>query len=48
MKENEDVVSIAIQYGVSPSAIMDLNDLKNGEGLPPGRVLKLPANAKMQ
>jgi LysM repeat protein len=48
VKENEDVVSIAIQYGVSPSAIMDLNDLKNGEGLPPGRVLKLPANAKMQ
>jgi hypothetical protein len=27
---------------------MDLNDLKTGEGLPPGRVLKLPANAKMQ
>ena len=48
VKENEDVVSIAIQYGVSPSAIMDLNDLKNGEGLTPGRVLKLPANAKMQ
>ena len=48
VKENEDVVSIAIQYGVSPSAIMDLNDLKNGEGLPPGRVLKLPPNAKMQ
>ena len=48
VKENEDVVSIAIQYGVSPSAIMDLNDLKNGEALTPGRVLKLPANAKMQ
>ena len=48
VKENEDVVSIAIQYGVSPSAFMEVNDLKNGEGLPPGRVLKLPANAKMQ
>ena len=48
VKENEDVVSIAIQYGVSPSTIMDLNDLKSGEGLTPGRVLKLPANAKMQ
>ena len=48
VKENEDVVSIAILYGVSPSAIMDLNDLKNGEALTPGRVLKLPANAKMQ
>ena len=48
VKENEDVVSIAIQYGVSPSAIMELNDLKNGEELPQGRVLKLPANAKVQ
>lgn len=48
VKENEDVVSIAILYNVSPSAIMDLNDLKSGEGLTPGRVLKLPANAKVQ
>ena len=47
VKENEDIVSIAIQYGVSPSALMDLNDLKNTDSLPPGRVLKLPANAKM-
>ena len=44
----EDTVSIAIKYGVSPSAVMDLNDLKNTDALTPGQVLKLPANAKLQ
>ena len=48
VKEGEDMVSIAIMYNVSPSAIMDLNDLKNTDTLTPGQVLKLPANAKMQ
>ena len=48
VKENEDIVSIAIMYNVSPSAIMDLNDLKNTDTLTPGRVLKLPANARVQ
>ena len=48
VKEGEDTVSIAIMYGVSPSAVMDLNDLKNTDSLKVGQVLKLPANAKMQ
>ena len=48
VKEGEDMVSIAILYNVSPSAIMDLNDLKNTDTLTPGQVLKLPANAKVQ
>ena len=48
VKEGEDTVSIAIMYGVSPSAVMDLNDLKNTDSLKAGQVLKLPANAKMQ
>ena len=48
VKAGEDTVSIAIQYSVSPSAIMDLNDLKNTDTLTPGQVLKLPANAKLQ
>ena len=48
VKDGEDMVSIAIMYNVSPSAIMDLNDLKNTDTLTPGQVLKLPANAKMQ
>ena len=46
--EGEDTVSIAIMYGVSPSAVMDLNDLKNTDSLKVGQVLKLPANAKVQ
>lgn len=48
VKAGEDTVSIAIMYSVSPSAIMDLNDLKNTDALAPGQVLKLPANAKLQ
>ena len=48
VKEGEDTLSIAIQYGVSPSSIMDLNDLKNTDVLKVGQVLKLPANAKLQ
>ena len=48
VKEGEDMVSIAILYSISPSTIMDLNDLKANDTLTPGQVLKLPANAKMQ
>lgn len=48
VKEGEDIVSIAIMYNVSPSSLMDLNDLKNTDSLTPGRVLRLPASAKMQ
>ena len=48
VKAGEDTVSIAILYGVSPSAVMDLNDLKNTDSLTPGQVLKLPPNAKLQ
>ena len=40
--EGEDVLSIAISYGVSPSALMDANDLKSSE-VKPGDVLKIPA-----
>ena len=46
VKEGEDLVSIAIAYGISPSALMDLNDLKPTDEVKPGQVLKLPANAK--
>ena len=42
VKEGEDVVSIAISYGVSPSALMDANDLKSSE-VKPGDKLKIPA-----
>ena len=46
VKDGEDLVSIAIAYGISPSALMDINDLKPTDEVKPGQVLKLPANAK--
>ncbi|MGN0847301.1 MAG: LysM peptidoglycan-binding domain-containing protein [Kiritimatiellia bacterium] len=46
VKENDDIVSVAIAWGISPSQLMDLNDLKAGDAIKPGQVLKLPANAK--
>ena len=45
-KEGDDIVSVAISYGISPSRLMDLNDLKVGDAIKPGQVLKLPADAK--
>ena len=46
VKDGEDLVSIAIAYGISPSALMDINDLKPTDDVKPGQVLKLPANAR--
>ena len=46
VKEGDDLVSIAIAYGISPSALMDLNDLKATDEIKPGQILELPANAK--
>ncbi len=48
VKDGDDLVSVAISYGVSPSVLMDLNDLKASDEIKPGQVLKLPANAKAQ
>ena len=47
VKEGDDLVSIAIAYGIAPSALMDINDLKPTEEVKPGQVLKLPPNAKV-
>ena len=46
VKDGDDLVSIAIAYGISPSALMDINDLKPTDEIKPGQVLKLPPNAK--
>ena len=46
VKEGEDLVSIAIAYGISPSALMDINDLKPTDEVKPGQILKLPPNAR--
>ena len=47
VKEGDDLVSIAIAFGISPSALMDINDLKPTDEVKPGQVLKLPPNAKV-
>lgn len=46
VKKGDDLVSIAINFGVSPSALMDLNDLKASDSVTEGQVLKIPAGAK--
>ena len=46
VKEGDGLVSVSINFGVSPSQLMDLNGIKAGEGLKPGQVLKIPAGAK--
>ena len=46
VKEGDDLVSVSIAYGISPSQLMDLNGLKAGDAIKAGQVLKIPANAK--
>ena len=46
VKEGDDIVSISINWGISPSQLMNANDLKDNEPLKPGTVLKLPPNAR--
>ncbi len=44
VKEGEDIVSVAISCGVSPSVLMDLNGLKTGDTIKAGQKLKLPVS----
>ena len=46
VKEGEDLLSVAINFSVSPGAIVNLNNLTPDAKLTPGQVLKLPENAK--
>jgi len=48
VKDGEDLVTIAIMYAISPSVLMDLNNISmtDQDKLKPGTVLKLPANVK--
>ena len=48
VKEGDDIVAISIKFGVQPSALLDINDLKPDAELKPGQVLKLPPDAKLQ
>lgn len=45
VKEGDDVVSIAIKFGISPSVLMDFNGWKISDDLKPGMVAKIPSNA---
>jgi len=47
VKKGEDIVAIAINFGVSPSELIDINDLKTGDTLKEGQLLKLPPGAKL-
>ena len=44
VKNGEDIVSIAIAVGISPSQLMDINDIKPEDELKQGMVLKIPAD----
>lgn len=45
VKDGDDLVSVSIACGISPSQLMDLNGLKAGDAIKPGDKLKLPAHA---
>ena len=42
-KGGDDIVSIAIKFGMSPSQLMDFNDMRPTDEVTPGRVFKIPA-----
>ena len=44
VKSGQDIVSIAIAAGISPSELLDINDMRPEDGLKPGMVLKIPAD----
>ena len=46
VKAGEDIVAVSIKWGISPSQLLNANDMKEGEQLHEGQVLKLPPNAK--
>ena len=41
-REGDDVVSVAIRLGISPSRLLDDNGMKVGDAIRPGQVLKVP------
>ena len=42
VKEGEDLVTIAIAFGLTPSVIADANDIKATDAIPAGTKLKIP------
>ena len=46
VNDGDDMVSIAIKFGVSPSALMEFNNWKLTDELKPGMTVKIPSDAK--
>jgi LysM repeat protein len=46
VKEGQDILSIAVDFGISPTQLLDANNLKMTDPIKPGDVLKLPAGVK--
>jgi LysM repeat protein len=46
VKEGQDILSIAVDFGISPAQLLDVNNLKMTDTIKPGDVLKLPAGVK--
>jgi LysM repeat protein len=46
VKEGQDIISIAVDFGISPTQLLDANNLKMTDTVKPGDVLKLPAGVK--
>ena len=46
-KDGDDIVSIAIMYNLTPGRLLDLNDLKAGDPIKAGQMIKLPPDAKL-
>ena len=45
VRDGEDLTGVALKWGVSPSAIRELNNLAEEDVIRAGQVLRLPANA---
>ena len=43
-RDGEDLISISIEFGISPSKLMSINDLKPTDQVKPGMVFKIPAS----
>lgn len=46
VEDGEDITSISIHYSVDPAEIRQLNNLREGDELKAGQVIKLPAEAQ--
>ena len=48
VQEGDDILDVSIRFGVSASAVRELNNLGENDKLVAGQILKLPADAQQQ